>query len=132
MTTKNETRDEVIIWLLSEFLFHLFSFGCYGTKFLLSNFFFNWNLDFCYQWWQIIKRNAVLFTKKSRYGRVMMNEWLIMSGLMWLCSTILPTVLCCLHLLNFIIEMILDFNKEVIFIANCRNNSPYWGTDKCT
>ena len=37
-------------------------------------------LIFFNQWWQIIKRNAVLFTKKLRSGKVMMNEWLIMSG----------------------------------------------------
>ena len=38
-------------------------------------------LIFFNQWWQIIKQNAVLSTKKSRCKRVMMNEWLIMSGL---------------------------------------------------
>ena len=27
------------------------------------------------------KQNAALITKKSKYGRVMMNEWVIMSGL---------------------------------------------------
>ena len=40
MTTKNETRDAVIIWLFSEVLFHLFSFPCWRIKFLLSIFFF--------------------------------------------------------------------------------------------
>ena len=38
---------------------------------------------FFYQWWQMIKRNAVLFTEKLRCRRKMMNEWLIMSGLKW-------------------------------------------------
>ena len=45
MTTKNETRDAVIVWLFSEFLFHLFSFGWWKIKFLLS-IFFNCNSDF--------------------------------------------------------------------------------------
>ena len=40
-------------------------------------------LIFFNQWWQIIKRNAVLFTKKLRSGKVMMNEWLIMSGFIY-------------------------------------------------
>ena len=39
MMTKNEMRDVVIIWSFSEILFHLFSFACCRTKFLLSNFF---------------------------------------------------------------------------------------------
>ena len=35
MATKNETRDAVIIWLFSEFLFHLFIFfACWRIKFL--------------------------------------------------------------------------------------------------
>ena len=40
MTTKSRTRDVVIIWLFSEFLFHLFSFACWRINFLLSIFFF--------------------------------------------------------------------------------------------
>ena len=35
MATKNETRDAVIIWLFSEFLFHLFSFA-FWRMFLLK------------------------------------------------------------------------------------------------
>ena len=45
MMTKNETLDAVIFWLFSEFLFHLFSFGCWRIKFLLS-ISFNCNSDF--------------------------------------------------------------------------------------
>ena len=81
MTTKSRTRDVVLIWLFSEFLFHLFSFACWRINFLLSIFFFWLQSWYFFQWWQIIKRNAVLFTKKSRCARVMMNEWLIMSVL---------------------------------------------------
>ena len=80
--TKNETPDAVIIWLFTEFRFHSFSFACWRIKFLLSIFLLLIAIFIFYQWWQIIKLNAVLFTKKSRCGRVMMNEWLIMSGLM--------------------------------------------------
>ena len=47
----------------------------------VEKFLFNCNFDFCYQWWQIVKWNMVLFTKKSRCGWVMMNKWFIMSGL---------------------------------------------------
>ena len=35
---------------------------------------FNSNFDFFYQWWQIIKQNTVLFTKKLWCRQVMMNE----------------------------------------------------------
>ena len=42
---KNETRDTLIIWLFSEFLFNLFSFACWRIKFLLS-IFFNCNFYF--------------------------------------------------------------------------------------
>ena len=80
MTTKNKTRNAVIIWLFSEFLFYLLFLHVEELSFCFQ-FFFNCNLDFFYQWQQIIKRNMVLFTKKSRCGWVMMNEWLIMSGL---------------------------------------------------
>ena len=105
MKTTKEMRNVVIIWLFREFIFHLFhsyisfisfiyfiyfihifhlfSFACYRIKFLLSIFSFNCNFDFFNQWWQIIKRNAVLFTKKLRSGKVMMNEWLIMSGFIY-------------------------------------------------
>ena len=41
MTTKNETLDAKIIWMFSEFLFHLFSFACWRIKSLLSIFFFS-------------------------------------------------------------------------------------------
>ena len=71
MTAKNEARDVVIIWLFSEFLFHLFSFACWRMKILLS-IFFNCNFDFFLSV-MTNKQNAVLFTKKSRCGRVMMN-----------------------------------------------------------
>ena len=66
---------------------HLVNFDFIHFLFLVKELsfrpqFFFFNFDFFYQWWQIIKRNAVLFTKKLRCGRVMVNEWLIMSGLM--------------------------------------------------
>ena len=75
MTTKNETWDVVIIWLFSEFLFHLFSFSCWRIKFLLSVFFFQLQFWFFYQWWQIINQNVVLFMKKLWCRWVMMNDY---------------------------------------------------------
>ena len=42
---------------------------------------FNCNFDFFNQWWQVIKQNAVLFTKKLLCGWVMTNKVLIMSAL---------------------------------------------------
>ena len=36
MTTKSKTQDAAIIWVFSEFLFHLFSFACCRIKFLRS------------------------------------------------------------------------------------------------
>ena len=52
--------------------------------FYIFDVYFNCNFDFLYRWWQIIKRSAVLITKKSRCGRVMMNEWLIMNYLKYI------------------------------------------------
>ena len=82
MTTKNETWDAVTVWLFIV-LFHLFSFACWRISFCFQFFSFKCYFDFFYQWWQIIKRNAALFTKKSQCGWAMMNEWSIMSGLIW-------------------------------------------------
>ena len=50
-------------------------------SFCFQFFSFNWNFHFFNQWSQIIKRNAILFTKNSGCGRVTINEWLIMSDL---------------------------------------------------
>ena len=56
---------------------------------------------FC-QWWQIIKRNTILFTKKTRCGRVMMNEWLITGGVI----AILPWNYCsCFKMARMIIPL---------------------------
>ena len=72
-------------WLfdyLVKFYFIYFLFHVEELSFCFQFFSFNCNFDFFYQWLQIIKQNAVLFTKNLRCGRVMMKEWLIMSGLM--------------------------------------------------
>ena len=66
-------------WLfnyLVNFYFIYFLLHVEELSFCFQFFTFNCNFDFFYQWWQIIKRNVVLFTKKVRCGRVMMNEWL--------------------------------------------------------
>ena len=81
MTTKSEMGDAVIIWLLSKFLFHLFSFACWRIKFLFSIFFFQ--LQFLF-FLPVMTNNQ---TKCGIYEKIamwagMMNEWLIMSSLM--------------------------------------------------
>ena len=71
-------------WLcdyLVNFYFIYFLVHVKETSFCFKFFSFNCNFDFFYQWWQIIKRNLVLFPKKSRYWRVRIDEWLIMNGL---------------------------------------------------
>ena len=71
-------------WLLDylvNFYFIYFLLHVAELSFCFQFFSFNCNFDFFYQWQQIIKWNAVLFTKKLRCGWVMMNNWLIMSGL---------------------------------------------------
>ena len=71
-------------WLLDylvNFYFIYFLLHIAELSFCFQFFSFNCNLDFFYQWRQIIKWNAVLFTKKLWCGWVMMNKRLIMSGL---------------------------------------------------
>ena len=74
---KNETRwlfdylvnFDLLYFLFDvEFLFALFSFRCWIINFLLSIFFLSIESLIFYQWWQIIKRNVVIFLKNRNAG----------------------------------------------------------------
>ena len=67
------------------FYFIYFLLHVEELNFCFQFFTFNCNFDFFYQWWQIIKRNVVLFTKKKRL-RVGGDERMIMSGLIYVCD----------------------------------------------
>ena len=70
-----------LFYYLVDFYFISFLLRVEELSFCFQFFPFNCNFDFFYHWWQIIKWNAVFFTKNLRCGQVMMNEWLIISGL---------------------------------------------------
>ena len=93
------------------FCFQFLSFNC------------NW---YFYHWWKIIKQNAVLFTEKSRYRRVMMNRWFIASGLKYskrpFCSgKILESVKVCSST-QLKLRVYLNKREIMIFVIKFRRN----------